>query len=46
MCRKFTLDERNSMNRYTKNDIVYQMQDRLDKLEYDYDKLYYYINTC
>lgn len=39
MCQKFTADELNSMNHDTKNEIIYQMQDRLDKLEHDYEDL-------
>ena len=39
MCQKFTADELNSMNHDTKNEIIYQMQDRLDKLEHDYENL-------
>jgi transposase len=39
MCKKFTPDELNMMDTGTKDDIIYQMQDRLDKLEQDYEKL-------
>ena len=39
MCRKFTADELNTMDHGTKNDVIYQMQDRLDKLEQDYENL-------
>ncbi len=39
MCQKFTADELNSMNHEAKNDVIYQMQDRLDKLEHDYENL-------
>jgi len=39
MCKKFTPDELNMMDTRTKDDIIYQMQDRLDKLEQDYEKL-------
>ena len=39
MCQKFTPDELNKMNHQSKNDIICQMQDRLDKLEHDYENL-------
>ena len=39
MCRKFTADELNTMDNETKNDVIYQMQDRLDRLEHDYENL-------
>ncbi len=39
MCRKFTPDELNTMDHESKNDVIYQMQDRLDKLEHDYENL-------
>lgn len=39
MCRKFTPDELNTMDHETKNDVICQMQDRLDKLEHDYEDL-------
>ena len=39
MCRKFTEDELNTMDNETKNDVIYQMQERLDKLEHDYENL-------
>lgn len=39
MCQKFTADELNTMDHKTKNDVIYQMQDRLDKLEHDYENL-------
>ena len=39
MCKRFTPEELNSMTHETKNDVIYQMQDRLDKLEHDYEKL-------
>ena len=39
MCRKFTADELNTMDHTEKNDVIYQMQDRLDKLEHDYENL-------
>lgn len=39
MCRKFTPDGLNTMDHETKNDVICQMQDRLDKLEHDYENL-------
>ena len=39
MCQKFTPDELNKMDHQSKNAIIYQMQDRLDKLEHDYENL-------
>ena len=39
MCRKFAPDELNTMNHESKNDVIYQMQDRLDRLEHDYENL-------
>lgn len=39
MCRKFTPDELNKMDHQSKNDVICQMQDRLDKLEHDYENL-------
>ncbi len=39
MCKKFTPDEPNTMDTGSKDDIIYQMQDRLDKLEQDYENL-------
>ena len=39
MCKKFTPDELNKMDHQSKNDIIYQMQERLDKLEHDYENL-------
>ena len=39
MCRKFTPDELNTMDHESKNDVIYQMQDRLDRLEHDYENL-------
>ena len=39
MCQKFTADELNTMDHAAKNDVIYQMQDRLDKLEHDYENL-------
>ena len=32
MCRKFTADELNTMDHTAKNDVICQMQDRLDRL--------------
>ena len=39
MCQKFTPDELNIMDHETKNEVIYQMQNRLDKLETDYENL-------
>lgn len=39
MCKKFSPDELNTMDTESKDDIIYQMQDRLDKLEQDYENL-------
>ena len=39
MCRKFTVDELNTMDHQGKIDVICQMQDRLDKLEHDYENL-------
>ena len=39
MCRKFTPDELNTMDHESRNDVIYQMQDRLDRLEHDYENL-------
>lgn len=39
MCQKFTPDELNRMDHQSKNGIIFQMQDRLDKLEHDYENL-------
>lgn len=39
MCKKFTPDELNKMDHKTKNDVIYQMQDRLDQLEQNYENL-------
>lgn len=39
MCQKFTADELNTMDHQAKNDVICQMQDRLDKLEHDYENL-------
>ena len=37
MCKKFTPDELNKMDHKTKDDVIYQMQDRLDRLEQNYE---------
>jgi hypothetical protein len=39
MCKKFTPDELNTLDIESKDGIIYQMQDRLDKLEQDYENL-------
>jgi len=39
MCQKYTADELNSMNHKAKNEVIYDMQNRLDKLEHDYENL-------
>ena len=39
MCKKFTPDELNKMDHETKNDVICQMQDRLDRLEQNYENL-------
>lgn len=39
MCRKFTVDELNTMDHQAKTDVICQMQDRLDRLEHDYENL-------
>ena len=39
MCKRFTPEELNNMNTETKDNVIYQMQDRLDKLEHDYENL-------
>lgn len=39
MCKKFTPDELNTMNSKAKDDIIYQMQDRLDQMEQNYENL-------
>ena len=36
---KYTTDELNSMNHETKNEVIYDMQNRLDNLEHDYENL-------
>lgn len=37
--QKFTPDELNKMDHKTKDDVIYQMQDRLDRLEHNYENL-------
>lgn len=39
MCKKFTADELNIMDHGSKDAVIFQMQDRLDKLEHDYENL-------
>lgn len=39
MCQKFTANELNNMDDETKNNVIYQMQERLDKMEHDYENL-------
>lgn len=39
MCKKFTSDELNKMSHENKNDVIYEMQERLDKLEQNYENL-------
>lgn len=39
MCQKYTAEELNKMNHKTKDEIIYQMQDRLDLLEQNYENL-------
>ena len=39
MCKKFTPDELNKMDHDTKNDVIYQMQEKLDRLEQNYENL-------
>lgn len=39
MCKKFTPDELNQMDHKAKNDVIFQMQDRLDRLEQNYENL-------
>lgn len=39
MCKKFSPDELNTMDHAAKNDVIFQMQDRLDKLERSYENL-------
>ena len=39
MCQKYTEEELNTMNHDAKNAVICQMQERLDKLEHDYERL-------
>ena len=39
MCQKFTPEQLNSMDHETRNDVIFQMQERLDRLEHDYENL-------
>ncbi len=39
MCKKFTLEELNTMDVKTKDEVICQMQERLDKMEQDYENL-------
>ncbi len=39
MCKKFTPDELNKMDHKTKDGVIYQLQDRLDQLERNYENL-------
>ena len=39
MCQKFTPEQLKNMDMETKDGIIFQMQDRLDKLEHDYENL-------
>ena len=39
MCQKLTPDELNAMDNSAKDDVIFQMQDRLDKMEHDYENL-------
>jgi len=39
MCQKFTEEEPNTMSHDARNTVIYQMQDRLDKLGHDYENL-------
>ena len=39
MCKKFAPDELNKMDHTAKNDVFFQMQDRLYKLEQNYEIL-------
>ena len=40
MCKKFTADELNQMDHTAKNDVIFQMQDRLDKLEQELNEAF------
>ena len=37
MCKKFTPDELNQMDHTAINDVIFQMQNRLDRLEQNYE---------
>ena len=39
MCKKYSADDLDSMDHAAKNDVIYQMQERLDKLEHSYENL-------
>ena len=39
MCQKYTQEQLNEMNHQNKDEIIYQMQDRLDELEHRYENL-------
>ena len=39
MCQKFTPEQLKNMDTETKDSVIFQMQDRLDKLEHDYENL-------
>ena len=39
MCKKFTPEELNTMGHDAKDDLIFQMQERLDKMERDYETL-------
>ena len=39
MCQKFTPEQLKNMDMETKDGVIFQMQDRLDKLEHDYENL-------
>ena len=39
MCRKFTPGELNTMDHMAKDDIIFQLQERLDALEHSYENL-------
>ena len=39
MCQKFTPEQLKNMDMETKDSVIFQMQDRLDKLEHDYENL-------
>jgi len=39
MCKKFTQDELSKLDSKQKDDVIYQMQDRLDMMEQRYERL-------